>query len=122
MKMVKKHQIIEYFSDTKSIKGKLAHKLSGLDDILNDKAYYTINENNKLSKLTNKLSNKIKNFEASTLLPGAKPFEITYDIPWTNKVFPNNEMIKGFDLLDTLPTEAYRYKLQFPKLDYTLGI
>lgn len=114
--------IIEYFADTKSIKGKLAHKLSGLDDILNDKAYYTINEDSKLSKLTNKLSNKIKNFEASSLLPGAKPFKIAYDIPWTNRIFPNNEMIKGFDLLDTLPTEAYRYKLQFPKLDYTLGI
>ena len=114
--------VIEYFADTKSIKGKLAHKLSGLDDVLNDKAYYTINKDSKLSKLTNKLSNKIKNFEASNLLPGAKPFEITYDIPWTNKIFPNNEMIKGFDLLDTLPTEAYRYKLQFPKLDYTLGI
>lgn len=114
--------IIEYFADTKSIKGKLAHKLSGLDDVLNDKAYYTINKDSKLSKLTNKLSNKIKNFEASSLLPGAKPFEITYDIPWTNRIFPNNEMIKGFDLLDTLPTEAYRYKLQFPKLDYTLGI
>lgn len=114
--------VIEYFADTKSIKGKLAHKLSGLDDILNIKSYYTINEDSKLSKLTNKLSNKIKNFEASSLLPGAKPFKIAYDIPWTNKGFPNNEMIKGFDLLDTLPTEAHRYKLQFPKLDYTLGI
>lgn len=114
--------VIEYFADTKSIKGKLAHKLSGLDDILNVKSYYTINEDSKLSKLTNKLSNKIKNFEASSLLPGAKPFKIAYDIPWTNKGFPNNEMIKGFDLLDTLPTEAHRYKLQFPKLDYTLGI
>lgn len=81
-----------------------------------------MNKDSKLSKLTNKLSNKIKNFEASSLLPGAKPFKIAYDIPWTNKVFPNNEMIKGFDLLDTLPTEAHRYKLQFPKLDYTLGI
>jgi hypothetical protein len=114
--------VIEYFADTKSIKGKLAHKLSGLDDVLNDKAYYTINKDSKLSKLTNKLSNKIKNFEASSLLPGAKPFKIAYDIPWTNKIFPNNEMIKGFDLLDTLPTEAHRYKLQFPKLDYSLGI
>lgn len=114
--------VIEYFADTKSIKGKLAHKLSGLDNVLNDKAYYTINKDNKLSKLTNKLSNKIKNFEASSLLPGAKPFKIAYDIPWTNKIFPNNEMIKGFDLLDTLPTEAHRYKLQFPKLDYSLGI
>lgn len=114
--------IIEYFADTKSIKGKLAHKLSGLDDILNDKAYYFTDKNSKLSKFTNKLSDKIKKIEASTLLPGAKPFEITYDIPWTNKIFPNNEMIKGFDLLDTLPTEAHRYKLQFPKLDYTLGI
>lgn len=114
--------VIEYFADTKSIKGKLAHKLSRLDDILNDKAYYTINKDSKLSKLTNKLSNKIKNFEASSLLPGAKPFKIAYDIPWTNKIFPNNEMIKGFDLLDTLPTEAHRYKLQFPKLDYSLGI
>ena len=114
--------VIEYFVDTKSIKGKLAQKLSGLNDVLTNKAYYTINKDNKLSKLTNKLSNKIKNFEASSLLPGAKPFKIAYDIPWTNKVFPNNEMIKGFDLLDTLPTEAHRYKLQFPKLDYTLGI
>ena len=115
-------EVIEDFADTKSIKGKLAHKLSGLDDVLTDKSYYIINEDSKLSKLTNKLSNKIKNFETSSLLPGAKPFKIAYDIPWTNKVFPNNEMIKGFDLLDTLPTEAYRYKLQFPKLDYTLGI
>lgn len=114
--------VIEYFVDTKSIKGKLAHKLSGLNDVLTNKAYYTMNKDSKLSKLTNKLSNKIKNFEASSLLPGAKPFKIAYDIPWTNKVFPNNEMIKGFDLLDTLPTEAHRYKLQFPKLDYTLGI
>ena len=115
-------EVIEDFADTKSIKGKLAHKLSGLDDVLTDKSYYIINEDSKLSKLTNKLSNKIKNFETSSLLPGAKPFKIAYDIPWTNKVFPNNEIIKGFDLLDTLPTEAYRYKLQFPKLDYTLGI
>lgn len=114
--------VIEYFVDTKSIKGKLAQKLSGLNNVLTNKAYYTINKDNKLSKLTNKLSNKIKNFETSSLLPGAKPFKIAYDIPWTNKVFPNNEMIKGFDLLDTLPTEAHRYKLQFPKLDYTLGI
>lgn len=114
--------VIEYFADTKSIKGKLAHKLSRLDNILYNKAYYTINKDSKLSKLTNKLSNKIKNFEASSLLPGAKPFKIAYDIPWTNKIFPNNEMIKGFDLLDTLPTEAHRYKLQFPKLDYSLGI
>ena len=114
--------VIEYFIDTTSTKGKLAHKLSRLKAILDDKTYYTMNKDSKLSKLTNKLSNKIKNFEASSLLPGAKPFEITYDIPWTNRMFPNNEMIKGFDLLDTLPTEAYRYKLQFPKLDYTLGI
>lgn len=114
--------VIENFADTKSIRGKLANNLIGLEDILNDKAYYFTDKNSKLSKLTNKLSNKIKNFEASSLLPGAKPFEITYDIPWTNRMFPNNEMIKGFDLLDTLPTEAHRYKLQFPKLDYTLGI
>lgn len=111
--------VIEYFADTKSIKGKLAHKLSGLDDVLNDKAYYTINKDSKLSKLTNKLSNKIKNFETSSLLPGAKPFKIAYDIPWTNEVFPNNEMVKGFNMIDTLPTEAYRYKLKNPLLDYT---
>nr|DAQ98821.1 MAG TPA: hypothetical protein [Crassvirales sp.] len=111
--------VIEYFADTKSIKGKLAHKLSGLDDVLNDKAYYTINKDSKLSKLTNKLSNKIKNFEASSLLPGAKPFNIAYDIPWTNEVFPNNEMVKGFNMVNTLPTEAYRYKLKNPLLDYT---
>lgn len=110
--------VIEYFADTKSIKGKLAHKLSGLDDVLNDKAYYTINKDSKLSKLTNKLSNKIKNFEASSLLPGAKPFKIAYDIPWTNEVFPNNEMVKGFNMTNTLPTEAYRYKLKNPLLDY----
>lgn len=61
--------VIEYFADTKSIKGKLAHKLSGLDDILNDKGYYTINKDNKLSKLTNKLSNKIKSFERSYPIP-----------------------------------------------------
>lgn len=111
--------VIEYFADTKSIKGKIAHKLSGLDDVLNDKAYYTMNKDSKLSKLTNKLSNKIKNFEASSLLPGAKPFKIAYDIPWTNKVFPNNEMVKGFNMIDTLPIEAYRYKLKNPLLDYT---
>lgn len=110
--------VIEYFADTKSIKGKLAHKLSGLDDVLNDKAYYTMNKDSKLSKLTNKLSNKIKNFEASSLLPGAKPFKIAYDIPWTNEVFPNNEMIKGFNMTNNLPTEAYRYKLKNPLLDY----
>lgn len=111
--------VIEYFADTKSIKGKLAHELSGLDDVLNDKAYYTINKDSKLSKLTNKLSDKIKNFEASSLLPGAKPFKIAYDIPWTNEVFPNNEMVKGFNMINTLPTEAYRYKLKNPLLDYT---
>ena len=111
--------VIEYFADTKSIKGKLAHKLSGLDDVLNDKAYYTINKDSKLSKLTNKLSDKIKKFEASSLLPGAKPFKIAYDIPWTNEVFPNNEMVKGFNMINTLPTEAYRYKLKNPLLDYT---
>lgn len=111
--------VIEYFADTKSIKGKLAHKLSGLDDVLNDKAYYTMNKDSKLSKLTNKLSNKIKNFEASSLLPGAKPFKIAYDIPWTNEVFPNNEMVKGFNMTNNLPTEAYRYKLKNPLLDYT---
>lgn len=111
--------VIEYFADTKSIKGKLAHKLSGLDDVLNDKAYYTINKDSKLSKLTNKLSDKIKNFEASSLLPGAKPFKIAYDIPWTNEVFPNNEMVKGFNMINTLPTEVYRYKLKNPLLDYT---
>lgn len=110
--------VIEYFADTKSIKGKLAHKLSGLDDIVNNKGYYVINKNSKLSKLTNKLSDKIKNFEASSLLPGAKPFKIAYDIPWTNKVFPNNEMVKGFNMIDNLPTEAYRYKLKNPLLDY----
>lgn len=111
--------VMEYFADTKSIKGKLAHKLSGLSDVLYNKSYYIINEDNKLSKFTNKLSNKIKNFEASSLLPGAKPFKIAYDIPWTNKVFPNNEMVKGFDMSNTLPTEAYRYKLKNPLLDYT---
>lgn len=111
--------VIEYFADTKSIKGKLAHKLSGLDDIVNNKGYYVINKNSKLSKLTNKLSDKIKNFEASSLLPGAKPFKIAYDIPWTNEVFPNNEMVKGFNMIDNLPTEAYRYKLKNPLLDYT---
>lgn len=110
--------VIEYFADTKSIKGKLAHKLSGLDDIVNNKGYYVINKNSKLSKLTNKLSDKIKNFEASSLLPGAKPFKIVYDIPWTNEVFPNNEMVKGFNMIDNLPTEAYRYKLKNPLLDY----
>lgn len=102
----------------KFIKGKLAHKLSGLDDIVNNKGYYVTNENSKLSKLTNKLSDKIKNFEASSLLPGAKPFKIAYDIPWTNEVFPNNEMVKGFNMIDNLPTEAYRYKLKNPLLDY----
>lgn len=111
--------VIEYFADTKSIKGKLAHKLSRLDDVLHDKGYYRINKDSKLSKLTNKLSNKIKNFEASSLLPGAKPFKIAYDIPWTNEVFPNNEMVKGFNMINTLPTEAYRYKLKNPLLDYT---
>lgn len=110
--------VIEYFADTKSIKGKLAHKLSRLDDVLNDKAYYTMNKDSKLSKLTNKLSNKIKNFEASSLLPGAKHFKIAYDIPWTNEVFPNNEMVKGFNMTNNLPTEAYRYKLKNPLLDY----
>lgn len=110
--------VIEYFADTKSIKGKLAHKLSGLDDIVNKKGYYVINKNSKLSKLTNKLSDKIKNFEVSSLLPGAKPFKIAYDIPWTNEVFPNNEMVKGFNMIDNLPTEAYRYKLKNPLLDY----
>lgn len=110
--------VIEYFADTKSIKGKLAHKLSGLDDIVNNKGYYVINKNSKLSKLTNKLSDKIKNFEASSLLPGAKPFKIAYDIPWTNEVFPNNEMVKGFNMIDNLPIEAYRYKLKNPLLDY----
>lgn len=110
--------VIEYFADTKSIKGKLAHKLSGLDDIVNNKGYYVINKNSKLNKLTNKLSDKIKNFEASSLLPGAKPFKIAYDIPWTNEVFPNNEMVKGFNMIDNLPTEAYRYKLKNPLLDY----
>lgn len=110
--------VIEYFADTKSIKGKLAHKLSGLDDIVNNKGYYVINKNSKLSKLTNKLSDKIKNFEASSLLPGAKLFKIAYDIPWTNEVFPNNEMVKGFNMIDNLPTEAYRYKLKNPLLDY----
>lgn len=110
--------VIEYFVDTKSIKGKLAHKLSGLDDIVKNKGYYVINKNSKLSKLTNKLSDKIKNFEASSLLPGAKPFKIAYDIPWTNEVFPNNEMVKGFNMIDNLPTEAYRYKLKNPLLDY----
>lgn len=110
--------VIEYFADTKSIKGKLVHKLSGLDDIVNNKGYYVINKNSKLSKLTNKLSDKIKNFEASSLLPGAKPFKIAYDIPWTNEVFPNNEMVKGFNMIDNLPTEAYRYKLKNPLLDY----
>lgn len=110
--------VIEYFVDTKSIKGKLAHKLSGLDDIVNNKGYYVINKNSKLSKLTNKLSDKIKNFEASSLLPGAKPFKIAYDIPWTNEVFPNNEMVKGFNMIDNLPIEAYRYKLKNPLLDY----
>lgn len=110
--------VIEYFADTKSIKGKLAHKLSGLDDIVNNKGYYVINKNSKLSKLTNKLSDKIKNFEASSLLPGAKPFKIAYDIPWTNEVFPNNEMVKGFNMIDNLPTEAYKYKLKNPLLDY----
>ena len=112
-------EVIEDFADTESIKGKLAHKLSVLSDVLTDKSYYIINEDSKLSKLTNKLSNKIKNFEASSLLPGAKPFKIAYDIPWTNKVFPNNEMVKGFDMTNTLPTEAYRYKLKNPLLDYT---
>lgn len=117
------HKFInKYGYDTKSIKGKLAHKLSGLDDVLNDKAYYTMNKNSKLSKLTNKLSNKIKNFEASSLLPGAKPFKIAYDIPWTNKVFPNNEMVKGFNMTNNLPTEAYRYKLKNPLLDYAYGL
>lgn len=110
--------VIEDFADTKSIKGKLAHKLSPLSDVLSNKSYYIINENSKLSKLTNKLSNKIKNFEASSLLPGAKPFKIAYDIPWTNEVFPNNEMVKGFNMTNTLPTEAYRYKLKNPLLDY----
>ena len=110
--------VIEYFADTKSIKGKLAHKLSGLDDIVSNKGYYVINKNSKLSKLTNKLSDKIKNFEASSLLSGAKPFKIAYDIPWTNEVFPNNEMVKGFNMIDNLPTEAYRYKLKNPLLDY----
>lgn len=104
------------FTDT--LTGKLAHKLSGLDDIVNNKGYYVINKNSKLSKLTNKLSDKIKNFEASSLLPGAKPFKIAYDIPWTNEVFPNNEMVKGFNMIDNLPTEAYRYKLKNPLLDY----
>lgn len=80
--------------------------------------YYVINKNSKLSKLTNKLSDKIKNFEASSLLPGAKSFKIAYDIPWTNEVFPNNEMVKGFNMIDNLPTEAYRYKLKNPLLDY----
>jgi len=69
-------------------------------------------------KKRNHLSDKIKNFEASSLLPGAKPFKIAYDIPWTNEVFPNNEMVKGFNMIDNLPTEAYRYKLKNPLLDY----
>lgn len=111
-------EVIEDFADTKSTKGKLAHKLSSLSDVLSNKSYYIINENSKLSKLTNNLSNKIKNFEASSLLPGAKPFKIAYDIPWTNEVFPNNEMVKGFNMTNTLPTEAYRYKLKNPLLDY----
>lgn len=36
-----------------------------------------------------------------------------------NEVFPNNEMVKGFNMTNTLPTEAYRYKLKNPLLDYT---
>ena len=114
--------IIEEFSSTKTIKGKLANKIRGLEDVFKDRSYYTIDKNSRISKITNVLSDKIKNFEASTLIPGAKPFKIAYDIPWTNKVFPNNEMVKGFDLLDTLPTEARRYRLQFPNLDFTFGM
>lgn len=99
--------------------GKANRKLSSsLHKFINNKGYYVINKNSKLSKLTNKLSDKIKNFEASSLLPGAKPFKIAYDIPWTNEVFPNNEMVKGFNMIDNLPTEAYRYKLKNPLLDY----
>lgn len=40
------------------------------------------------------------------------------EVPWTNEVFPNNEMVKGFNMIDNLPTEAYRYKLKNPLLDY----
>lgn len=117
------HKFInKYGYDNEAIKSKLAHKLSGLDDVLNDKAYYITNEDSKLSKLTSKLSNKIKKFEASSLLPGAKPFKIAYDIPWTNEVVPNNEMVKGFNMINTLPTEAYKYKLKNPLLDYTYSL
>lgn len=110
------------FTDTLTGKVYNTSATNGEDVVITGKANHwkeAGKKDTKLSKLTNKLSNKIKNFEASSLLPGAKPFKIAYDIPWTNEVFPNNEMVKGFNMIDTLPTEAYRYKLKNPLLDYT---
>lgn len=70
-------------------------------------------------KKRNHLSDSGGKAKYGTIVPGAKPFKIAYDIPWTNEVFPNNEMVKGFNMINTLPTEAYRYKLKNPLLDYT---
>lgn len=39
------------------------------------------------------------------------------EVPY-KRIHINNEMVKGFNMIDNLPTEAYRYKLKNPLLDY----
>ena len=58
----------------------------------------------------------------SQLIPGAKPFNIEYTIPWTGRINPETytrTMYRGFNPQNVLPPEVIDFKQKFPNLDYT---
>ena len=88
-------------------------KLQNLGEIIYNKGFY----NSK-----NSILSKVGNIEMSQLIPGAKPFNIEYTIPWTGRINPETytrTMYRGFNPQNVLPPEVIDFKQKFPNLDYT---
>lgn len=93
-------------------KSKIGDNIVKLGKNIEEKGYYH----------KSPLLSKIGNIEMSQLIPGAKPFNIEYTIPWTSS--PNIEKrtidyFKGFKSDNVLPLKVKDFKQMNPYLDYT---
>lgn len=92
-------------------KSKIGDNIVKLGKNIEEKGYYH----------KSPLLSKIGNIEMSQLIPGAKPFNIEYTIPWTEKCNIEKritEFFRGFDSNDILPPKVSEFKQMNPNLNY----
>lgn len=92
-------------------KSKIGDNIVKLGKNIEEKGYYH----------KSPLLSKIGNIEMSQLIPGAKPFNIEYTIPWTEKYNVEKritEFFRGFDSNDILPPKVSEFKQMNPHLNY----